>query len=171
MALVAVAVILGAARAFAESSLGPQGTISDSFKVMEQRTGDAARTEMGSVSVAVDGAGTQVDWRVRNAGQTKLRDFPKWDLVIRYHGPTTADLKAQRLTYTTAGVPAAGQWTVSSIYLGAGAPAEVYEPGIVNPAEEFNIRAVVNTAIAVASSDSVTASAPNGVAISVGFTR
>jgi hypothetical protein len=60
---------------------------------------------------------------------------------------------------------------VSNIYQGSGAAAEVYEPGIVNPVEEFNIRATLTPAAASPSSNSIAVSAPNGVYLSVAFTN
>jgi hypothetical protein len=171
LALITVAIVIAAITAFAESSVGPQATMSDSIKAMEQKTGEAARTTMSSVSTAVSGGGATLDWRVRNSGQTKLRDFPKWDLLVRYHGPASTQLRVQRLAYTTANPPGAGEWTVTNFYAGSGGTAEVYEPGIVNPGEEFNVQATLSPVIGTTTSNSVTVSAPNGVYLAVAFTN
>lgn len=171
LALISVAIILGAITAFAEGSLKPQGTLTDSFKEMEQRAGDAARSEMSSVSTAVTLSGARLDWRTRNSGQAKLRDFSKWDLVARYHGAVSTQLQVQRLTYTTSNPPAAGQWTVTTIFAGAGAGGEIYEPDIVNPGEEFNVRVTFSPVIGSPTSNSVTVAAENGVSVTAAFTN
>jgi hypothetical protein len=171
LGLITVAVILGAMAAFSGSYIAPQGTLSDSHKLLRQRTGDMARTQLTSVSLSVTTGGARVDWRVRNSGASDLRDFPRWDMIIRYHGSTTTALKVQRLTYTTSNPPSAGQWTVTNIYRDTSNSAEVYDPGIVNPTEEFAVLSAVSPSIAAGSSDSITAAAPNGVSLSVGFTR
>jgi hypothetical protein len=171
LALISVAIILGAITAFAEGSLNPQGALTDSFKKMEQKTGDAARTAMSSVSANAQLAGTRLDWRIRNSGQAKLRDLTKWDVVARYHGPGSTQLQVQRFTYTTSNPPAAGQWTVTDIFASTGAGAEIYEPGIVNPGEEFNVRVTFSPAIGSPTSNSVTLAVENGVSVSAAFTN
>ncbi len=171
LALISVAIIVGAITAFAEGSLNPQGALTDSFRKMEQRAGDAARTEMSSVSTTVTLSGARLDWRIRNLGQAKLRDFSKWDLVARYHGSGSTQLQVQRLTYTTSSPPAAGQWTVTAIFAGAGAGAEIYEPGIVNPVEEFNVQATFSPVIGTPASNAVTLAVENGVSVTAAFTN
>ena len=170
LGLITVAVILGAMTAFSASYVAPQGTIADSYRLLRERTGEIARTEMTSVSTSVTVAGARLDWRVRNSGGAAVRDFSTWDVVIRYHGATATALQVQRLTYTS-GTPSAGEWTVTSIYRDTSNNSEVFEPGIVNPTEEFNIRAVVSPGMANGSSDSITVAVRNGASVSVGFTR
>jgi len=157
--------------AFSGSYIAPQGTISDSYRQLREHTGEMARTGMTSVSASVTTGGARLDWRIRNSGETQLRDLPRWDVIIRYHGSTTTALKVQRLTYTATDPPPAGQWTVTNIYRDTDNNAEVFEPGIVNPTEEFRLRVTVSPVIASGSSDSITVAVQNGASLSVGFTR
>lgn len=171
VAVMAVAIVIAAISSFGESAVGPVARLTDSFKSAEQRSGEAARTAMSSVSVTVSGGSSQVDWRARNSGQAPVRDFPKWDVIIRYHGPTSGALKVQRLTYTTINPPPAGQWTVSTIYAGSGGGSETLQPGIVDPGEEFNLRATLSPVIAASTSNSATMAAPNGVSLTAAFSN
>jgi hypothetical protein len=171
VAIISVAIVIAAISAFGESTVGPAAQLSGSFKAAEWRAGEAARTSMTSVSVTVSGGGSQVDWRARNSGQAPVRDFPNWDLIVRYHGPTSGALKVQRLTYTTTNPPPAGQWTVSTIYAGSGGTGEVFQPGIADPGEEFNLRATLSPVIAASTSNSLTVAAPNGVSLKSAFTN
>jgi hypothetical protein len=113
-----------------------------------------------------------VDWSLRNEGQTLLREFDNWDLVVLYQDSPSSGLQAQRLTYTSNAVPASGEWTVSGIYQDATLlTAEVFDPGIVNPAEEFIVRAELSPSISTPTTNTVTLAVANGVKASTQFSN
>jgi hypothetical protein len=171
LALITVAIVIGAITGFAQGSVRPQATLSNSYKAMEARAGEAARTGMASLSVSVQSAGARVDWTIRNSGQTKLRDFSGWDMVIQYQDQPTTGWVIKRLAYTTANPPGTNQWTVTGIYLTAPTTPEKYEPGIVNPSEEFVIRMQLSPAIAQNTNNSLTLAVLNGVTATALFSN
>ena len=170
VAVVTVAILLAAMSGLAQSSVTSQGAASDSLKTTRDQAGEIARTEMSSLGVSVLGAGSEVEVSVRNDGQTPLRGFSEWDLLMTYEG--TSGLEIQRLAYTTDSSPSSGEWTVKGIYKdAAAATAVVYQPGIVNTGEEFIITAAVSPAISSPSDNSLVLAVDNGVALTVTFTN
>ncbi|MEX0762839.1 MAG: hypothetical protein WD208_00670 [Dehalococcoidia bacterium] len=172
VALVAVAVILAGMAGLAHSSIGPQATLSDSFREMRERTGQAARTGMSSLGVTVQAGGSTVDWSVMNDGQARLHSFESWDLFMVYQDAPGGGLQIQRLAYTDATSPAAGEWTVEGIYRDVSTlTGEVYEPGIVNPGEELIVRAVVSPAVATPTDNSILLAVTSGVTVTAQFSN
>ena len=174
VAIFAVVIILGAMAGVASAVLQPQDQLAGSLKELGTRTGDGERTQMTflDTSVTDNGDGTStVDIEFRNDGQTGLRNWEDWDLVITYEASTPA-LNVQRLTYTTSGSPAAGEWTIEGIYKSdLFSTSEEYEPGIVNTTETVRVRAVVAPAIGSGTDNSFTLATPSGVTLSVPFSN
>ncbi|NQU97438.1 MAG: hypothetical protein HQ548_07335 [Chloroflexi bacterium] len=170
VAVVTVAIILAAMSGLARGSVLSQGTVSDSLKTARDQTGDIARTAMSSLGAAVLLAGSEVEVSVRNDGQTALRGFSKWDLLMTYEGVT--GLEIQRLAYTADSSPSSGEWTMKGIYkVAASATDEVFQPGIVNTGEEFIIKAALSPAISSPSDNSLVLAVDNGTALTVAFTN
>ena len=170
VAVVTVAVMLAAMSGLAQSAVGQQGAASDSLKAARDQTGEISRTAMSSLGTSVLEAGSEVEVSVSNDGQTPLREFSEWDLLMTYEA---ADgLQIQRLAYTTDSSPSSGEWTVKGIYKDAAtATEEAFQPGIVNTGEEFIITATVNPAIASPSDNSIVLAVNNGVALTIAFTN
>jgi len=172
VALIAIVVILAAMGSLASSGLTSQGRVADSFRELGNLTGEAARTGVASLGVAVLDAGATVEFTVRNSGETKLRGFDSWDLFISYQEAAGTGLQLQRLSYTASTSPAAGEWTVAGIFTDASASStEIHEPGIVNPAEELVVRAAVSPSIAGGTSNSIALSVTNGVTVEAAFSN
>jgi len=170
VAVVTVAVLLAAMSGLVQSSLTPQSAVSDSLKTARERTGEAARTAMTHLDTSVNPAGSDVEVTIENDGETALRGYSMWDLLLAYQGATGHQI--QRLTYTTSASPAAGEWTVEGIYKDAGtSTAEVYQPDIVDPGEEFVIKAVLSPVVSSPSDNSLVLAVDNGVALTVTFTH
>ena len=170
VALVSVMVILAAMAGLVTGFTGTQAQLGESVKQSAELYGDIKRTELGSIAVSVLSAGARVDWSVRNEGQTELREFDKWDLLVVYQDSPSAGLQVQRLTYTTNGTPSDGEWTVSGIYQDATLLVdEVFDPGIVNPGEEFIVRSQLDPAISTPTTNSLTLAVSNGVKASAQF--
>ncbi len=165
-------VILVAVTGLVRGFTGPQAQIGETVRKSSDIYGEIARTELNSLTVSVISAGATVDWTVGNIGQTQLRVFEDWDVVIVYQDSASAGLQVSRLSYTTNVTPAAGEWTVTGIYLDAGTlTAEVFNPGIVDPGEEFIIRAQLSPSIATPTDNTVTLAVENGVTVTAQFTN
>ena len=171
VALFAVMIILAAMAGYATSSVKSQDKINYSVKVTRDTAGDISRTSVSSLGAVVT-TNSRLDFTVLNNGQSNFRQVSKWDVVVWYHGATGNGLEIERLTYTTNASPSAGEWTLSAIYEDAGtSDPEVYQPGIVNPSEEFIIRAELGPAVATSSTNTVTLAVEQGIAITEVFTN
>lgn len=172
-ALLAVAVIIGAAVTLSDVTLSSATNAAFSWEQMVERSGASTRTNLGLVQADINSTSTDVDISVRNTGQTALAGFPKWDVVIHYYATTSNQgLRIAWLSHTTSSTPAHGQWTVQGIYLNAASStAEVYEPNVFNPGEEMIIRLNITPAIPTSTDNVVTVGARNGTTLSALFSR
>lgn len=167
-------VILAAMTGLVTGFTGPQAQIGETVKRSADLYGEASRTAMSSVDVAISSgpSGFFVDWTVRNTGQTELRGFEGWDLVVTYQDSPGSGLVTRRLTYSASSPPAVNDWTVTGVYLDAGALTdEVFDPGIVNPGEEMVISAQLSPVIAAGTTNMVTVAVSNGVTVSTQFSN
>ncbi len=124
-----------------------------------------ARTALSVVGVETQSAGTIIEITLRNGGTTKLADFDQWDVVLQYY--TAAGVYVTDwFPYVAGPVPGDNQWTVADIYTNAAeAIPEVYEPGILNPAEELVIRIKVSPAVGADTTNLATIAVANGVSL------
>ena len=167
-------VILAAMTGLVTGFTGPQAQIGETVKRSAELYGEASRTSMGSVDVSISSgpSGFFVDWTVVNDGQTELRSFEDWDLIVTYQDSPGSGLVTRRLTYGSTDPPAVNDWTVEGVYLDAGtATAEVFDPGIVNPGEEFIVSAQLSPVIAAGTTNQITLSVSNGVSVSTQFSN
>ena len=170
VALFAVMIILIAMAGFSTSSVNSQDKITLSVKAMRNKTGVISRTIITSLGTSVI-TDSRLDFTVKNSGQSQIREVTDWDVIVWYEG-TASGLQIDWLTYTTSPTPSAGEWTLSGIYEDAGTlDPEVYQPGIVNPGEEFIIRAELGPAVATSSSNTVTVGVEHGVTVTAVFTN
>lgn len=170
VALFAVMIILAAMAGYATSSIESQDKITVSVKAVRDKTGEISRTSVSSLGTLVT-SNSRLDFTVKNDGQSQLRQISDWDVIVWYEG-SGSGLQIEWLTYTTSGTPSADQWTLTGIYEDAGtADPEVYQPGIVNPGEEFIIRIELGPAAATSSSNTVTLAVEQGVAVTAVFTN
>ena len=170
VALFAVMIILAAMAGFSTSSVNSQDDITVSVKAMRSKTGIISRTIVTSLGTSVI-TNSRLDFTVKNSGQSQLREVTNWDVIVWYEGESSG-LQIDWLTYTTSPTPSAGEWTLSGIYEDAGTlDPEVYQPGIVNPGEEFIIRAELGPAVATSSSNTVTVGVEQGVTVTAVFTN
>jgi hypothetical protein len=172
IALVSVLVILVAMTGLVTGFTGPQAQIGETVKQAGSLSGEVSRTALGSLDVSVTSgvAGNFADWSLRNEGQTELREFDKWDVVIIYQDNPGSGLVVQRLSYSPTDPPGVGNWTVSGIYQDAGTLTdEVYDPGILNPGEEVIISAQLSPAVAETTTNRFTLAVANGVRVTTQF--
>lgn len=171
VALFAVMIILAAMTGYATSSVNSQDKITISVKAVRDKTGDISRTSVSSLGTSVI-SNSRLDFTVQNNGQSQLRQISKWDVIVWYEGASGSGLQIERLTYTALAAPSAGEWTLTGIYEDAGtSDPEVYQPGIVNPGEEFIIRVELAPAVAASSTNTVTLAVEQGVTVTALFTN
>lgn len=155
--IVCIALILLATVSYATSSLGSADLISNSFKAMVEKAGEISRTEITATG-ATTADGSEVEVALRNDGSTALRNFSRWDVIVRYQDGTTA-----WVPYTAA-TPG---WLDAGTYLN-GSP-DLFEPGILNPAETLKINVRLSPAVAENTTNLAVISTDSGVKTQVNF--
>ena len=171
VALFAVMIILAAMTGYATSTVNSQDKITVSVKAIRDKAGDISRTNVSSLGTSVI-SNSRLDFTVLNDGQSQLRQITDWDVIVWYEGASGAGLQIEWLTYTTSATPSAGEWTLTGIYEDAGSSdPEVYQPGIVNPGEEFIIWAELGPAVAASSTNTVSLAVEQGVTVTAVFTN
>jgi hypothetical protein len=171
VSLIVMSIILFGALTISQSYLSSQDAILASWREMEERTGERARTDLSPVLAETSEGGDIVEVTLRNEGDTKLADFDRWDVIVQYY-TTGGDYIIKWLPYTEEVEPADDQWTVAGIYSDASKGiGEVFEPGILNPGEEIVIRMRVLPVVAKVTTNLATIATPNGISVSIAFTR
>lgn len=165
--LMIVGLLLSAVGTMAQRSFASLDTASDAWKRMETRSTSIARTGIQVIGSA--DSNPVWDVTVKNSGQTPLADFDSWDVIVQYSLPSGA-FQVTRLSYTAVPPPGDNQWTVTGIFINAGAGTpEVFQPKILDPNEEMVIRLKLAPAPPISGDRRITISAPNGVSISTMF--
>ena len=172
-AVFAVALVIGGTLTLTLVSLSSAGESSLAWDRKVGRTGAAVRTELTLINADLVTTSTDVDISFRNAGQTSLAEFAKWDVLIQYYATSTNQgLAITSLSHTTSTTPANGEWTNRGIYLDADTlKAEVYEPNVLNPGEEAIFRLNITPKIPTSTDNVVTIAATNGVTVAAPFSR
>jgi len=138
--LISVAIVLAGVTLMAQGSFKSMDTLSDAWKQMEVRAGEVARTALQVVDTEHQANSPLVDITLRNSGQTPLRDFAAWDVIVEYY-QKNGSYHQRWLPYTQLGDPPNNRWTVTGIYLDAAAGTpEKFQPNILDPGEEMVIR-------------------------------
>ena len=172
-AAIAIGLIMGAVMLLAWSSLFSADQVSLAWEGKVQRSIERDRSELSLISADLVATSTNIDVSIRNSGQTALRDFSHWDLVIQYYATSSnSGLNVDWLPYTTTTPPSTRNWTVSGLYLNAATlKAEVYEPNVFNPGEEMIVRINITPVIPTSTDNLITIGEPNGVTVSAPFSR
>ena len=157
-ALIILTVVLFGVLTLTHAYLSAQDTILESWREMEERLGERARTQISSVGAETKNNGLTVEVTLRNEGDTKLADFDQWDVIVQYD--TGGGQRFKWLSYVT-GVPVLDQWSEDI--------GEVFEPGIFNPGEVMTITIGVSPAITPTGQAII--ATPNGITTSAAFTR
>mgnify|MGYP001576313543 CR=1 FL=1 len=159
-----VGVILAGAAVLAQGSFTSMNTLSASWKEMEVRSGDMARTELEVADTSESSPYAYIT--LYNSGQTALLDFAAWDVVAQWYNSSDV-LQQQYMAYTASNPPGNNQWTVTGIYTNSGASnPEVYQPGILDPDEYMVIRLKFSPAQRQSSQTQTIIGTPNGVTVS-----
>jgi len=158
VSLVSVALVIIATVTMMMSSFHSVSTVADSWRQMEEQSGDIRRTEITAVPPANYGGGN-INLMVANDGQTNLDDFAYWDVIAQQQAGDT-----YYIAYTDGSTPGSNEWTVEGIYLSDNTTvAEVFDPDILNPGETMKMVINLDPDIGAGETGRVTVSTPNGV--------
>jgi len=159
-AAIVAALLMVSAMVLARSGYQSFDELSQSWRVMEARAGEQARTLL-TVTSATHNAGI-VDVAIRNDGSTKLAEFERMDVVVEYTDPTPTFIVAY-IDYTD-GALAQNTWIVQSI------SNDAFEPGIVNPGETLNMRIWLDPAAGGGTTNRLLIATDLGVTVPTTFT-
>ncbi len=138
-ALIIASVMIVATLLIARSGYMGVDAVNQSFKEMESRVGEQARTNVVIENTASDASGANLTADVTNTGSTVLGDWDYTDVVVQY----IDDVGAYHIRWLpyTGGALSANTWTVNSI------TNDVFEPGLLNPTEQMQIQLRINPVI------------------------
>ena len=169
VSLISIAVMVTAMLTLIHGGFLSAEMLSRSWKVMETRTGEIARTKMEIIATSTDSSFVYVT--IKNSGQVAWESFADWDVVVQWY-TAPGDYKIERMGYTAGGTPDLNHWAVTGIYRNAASSlAEVFEPGILDPAEEMKIKVKPNPPMGPSTNNWIVIGTPNGVSTSALFTR
>ena len=129
--LIVITVLLLAILTLSHSFLSSQDAILESWREMEERLGERARTDISPLEATTNPLGDVVEVTLKNEGDTKLADFERWDVILQY-----ANGNVQWYPYGAG----RNKWG-ESIYLDASeGTGEIFDKYILNPEEEIVIQ-------------------------------
>jgi len=152
-ATIIITLLLLTTLVISEQSLASQEAVSESWREMQERLEERARTDLTPVGAETISAGSIVSITLRNDGDTKLADFDQWDVILQYGG------NAEWYPYGSG----EKYWTRTI--------NEAFDPGILNPGEEMMIWVWVNPPVGSPTTNLATIATPNGITASAVFTR
>ncbi len=158
--LIVIAVLLLAVLTTSEHYFSSQDAILESWREMEERLGERARTDLSPVGAQTISSGSVVSVTLRNDGDTRLADFDQWDVILEYDG---SDYACHVAWYPYGS--GQNEWSVYDI------SPDAFDPDILNPGEEVVIWVSVSPSVAVSTTNRTTIATPNGIATSTVFTR
>jgi archaellum component FlaF (FlaF/FlaG flagellin family) len=176
VSLIIITVALFGALTITHVYLSSQDAILASWREMEERLGERARTDLSVVGTEIIDLGYTVVVTLTNEGSTKLADFDQWDVIVQYDSTDDGNYDVvEWLSYPEEAKigedPPSHQWRVKNIYAPASTPTlEVFEPDIFNPREKIMIKLRVSPAITPTGQAIIVT--PNGItAPPAAFTR
>lgn len=155
-ALIILTVVLFGVITMTHAYLSAQDTILESWREMEERLGERARTDisLGETSVT----SVTVTSTLTNEGDTKFADFDEWDVILQYNGADSQE----HVEWCEYGLLTPCWWYKGTI-------SGDFEPGILNPGEEVQITIIATKEITPTGRAII--AAPNGITASAAFTR
>jgi flagellar protein FlaF len=152
--LIIITLILFGLLTISQSILSAQDAILESWREMEERLEERAKTDLSPIGAETSIAGSTVWITLKNDGDIKLADFDRWDVILQY----TADGGPHVEWY-----PYELKWTTTI--------TDVLEPGILNPGEEMVIDVSVSPWVAEDTTNLALVAAPNGISATTVFTH
>ncbi len=165
-ALIVMGVLVLTILGLAQYSLSAQAQITDASRMMQERLGERARTNLQAVSGVTDVTGAYAFITLKNNGSTKLADFTQWDVIVQHVASGATYVRWYPYSMGTS------QWSKTIYASVAPNVAEVIEPGILNPGEYIILTiGALTPAISVGTTNLATISTPNGIVATTVFTR
>jgi hypothetical protein len=159
-AAIVAAILMVSSVVLARTGFHSFDDMGQTWKEMEVRAGEQARTEPAIASVAMNGA--YLDVELRNDGATKWAEFEHMDVVVEY--TDTGDNRVVRWLPYTDGSLNPNTWVVQGI------AGDAFDPGMVNPTETLQTRIELSPAIKAGSVNRVIITTEQGVTVSSNFT-
>ncbi len=163
--LIILTVVLFGVLTMVQVYLSSQDAILESWREMEERRGERARTDLSPDGATVDAGGTTVTVILENEGDSKLADFDQWDVIVQYD--SAGGNIVEWLSYSTEAILISGEWGNNN----GEDIGDILEPGIFNPGEVMTITLVVAPPVALSTTNLATIATPNGISASAVFTR
>jgi len=163
-AVIIIGLLILASLIMSEQMLSSQDAVSASWREMQERAEERARTDLAPVGAETLSAGYVVSITLSNDGGTKLADFDQWDVILQYDDGSVRWYPFGQ---------SSDEWQVAGIYLDASeVTAEAFEQDIFNPGEEMVIQVSLSLATrAPLGTHLATVATPNGITASTVFTR
>jgi hypothetical protein len=161
--LIVITVLLLAILTLSHSFLSSQDAILKSWREMEERLGERARTDISPLGATTNPVGDLVEVILKNEGDTKLVDFDRWDVILQYESGS-----AQWYSHGAG----RNKWQ-EDIYLDySEGTDEIFDLDILNPGEEIVIQVWLPLTDTVpVGTHLVTIATPNGISASTVFTH
>ena len=168
-ALIVIALLILAIVGLSQVSISSQASIAESAGLMQERTGDRARTNitsLGAQTTVLDETTDAVQVTLKNSGSTKVSDLDQWDVILQY----TDGTNNPAVKWYPSG-NGTNQWS-AAIYSNASSQTpEVIEPGIFDPGEEMVITVKVSPSVGANTTNLAVIATPNGITASTVFTN
>ena len=164
VSLICVALVVFGGMTMCQGFMTSVDTSTAGLEEIGQRDETIMRTEMSSVSTSQPSANT-LEVTLENSGQTKIADFDKWDVIVQYYDDT-GTYYTKWLPYTEATL-GDNEWEV--VWIRLNGAAEVFEPNVLNPEEQINIRAQLSPPVGAGTTNMVVVATPNGIPASTYF--
>ncbi len=169
-AFIVLALILFAVLTTFHGYLQAQDTLRVGWQEVQTRLSDQTHTDLTPLTAITKSSGAVVELTLRNDGDTRLMDFPTWDVIVQYY-TAPGHYQIDWLTPIN-GEPGNGEWSVIGLYSNAAAATpEFYQPGIFNPGEEMLIRLRLLPPVGPSSINLVNITTRNGVGTAMQFIR
>lgn len=156
--IICIAMIVLGGMTMSQGILISADTAAISVEGMSVREGEIMRTRLVRDSATLPTHST-LQVTMENSGQTKLTSFDKWDFIVQYFD-NSDNYYVKWLPYNE-GTLGNNEWQETGIYLN-GQP-EVFEPEILNPAEQLYLRALLNPVAGYRAISAIIVT-PNGIA-------
>ncbi len=169
VSLICIALIVFGGMTMSQGFITSVDSTAMALDKMGQRDEKILRTELSPTYAVTQTGGTILNVRLTDSGQTKLADFSKWDVIVQYYDDSLGLVYHVTWLPYTAGALGDNQWRNFGIQLN-GQP-EVFEPGILNPAEDITVQIRLSPAVGHNTTNLVVISTPNGIPASIVFYR
>jgi len=167
ISIICIALMVFGGMAMSNGFMTSVDTSTAGLEEVGQRNEIIMRTELTPVSAnaSLVAGPDPVDTVLENAGQTKMADFDKWDVIIQYYDDSST-YHAVWLPFSDEGA-GANEWEV--VWIRLNGESEIFETNVLNPGEQILIRAWLDPSIGAGTTNMVVISTPSGVTSSTYF--